>query len=45
MALGALGGFLLQRFAGLEAAPLAGLFLGVLAANFVPLPGCDDDAA
>jgi hypothetical protein len=42
VALGALAGFLLQRFAGLDTAPLAGLFLGILAANFVPLPNCDD---
>jgi hypothetical protein len=45
VALGALGGLLLQRFAGLEGAALAGLLLGMLAANFVPLSACDDDPA
>ena len=40
MALGTFAGFALQRWAGLDGALVAGLLLGVVAANFVPLAAC-----
>jgi len=39
VALGALGGYLLQRFVGVDGATIVGLLLGMLAANFVPFRG------
>lgn len=40
MALGTIAGFALQRWAGLDGALVAGLLLGMVAANFVPLAAC-----
>ncbi|MFN6146876.1 MAG: hypothetical protein ACK5AL_11005 [Planctomycetota bacterium] len=46
VALGVLAGLAAQRWLGVDGGAVIGLCLGVLAANFVPLPSCGgDDAA
>lgn len=44
MALASFTGFALQRWFGWDGALAAGLLLGVVAANFVPLAPCGGDA-
>ncbi|MCA3010043.1 MAG: hypothetical protein INH34_16845 [Phycisphaerales bacterium] len=44
MALASLIGFALQRWLGWDGALAAGLLLGMVAANFVPLAPCGGDA-
>jgi hypothetical protein len=41
--LGAFAGFALEHWLGVASAGVVGVFAGILAANFVPLPARGDD--
>lgn len=45
MILGACAGFAVEHWLGVASAGVLGVFAGVLAANFVPLPKRGDDCA
>ncbi len=45
MILGAFAGFAVEHWLGVAGAGVFGVFGGVLAANFVPLPARGDDCA